>query len=181
MQVARFDVMIGMVDLTGRVILDAGSGQGGLAEHLTARGVEYGAYIGLDAMPEMVEQSRARGLPEATFEVCDFAGELDAFSRYTKAAGGPGVDFIVFSGSLNTMDENAALVVLERAWEAAAEGVLLNFLSDRAEAKAMAQRTTPAKRFRTIRMIDWALSKTPSVQFRQDYFAGHDATICMVK
>ena len=65
--------------------------------------------------------------------------------------------------------------------DAAAEGVIFNFLSDRAPAKLLAQPTAPAQRFNTIRMIDWALTKTPSVQFRQDYFNGHDATIGMLK
>lgn len=181
MQVARFDVMISMADFTGRVVLDAGSGQGGLAAHLIHRGIEYGAYIGLDAMPEMVEQSQARGFPEATFVLCDFASEQNSFSRFSKAAGGPGVDLIVFSGSLNTMEEDAAIAVLERAWRAASEGVLVNFLSNRATAKALAERTAPANRFNTIRMIDWALSKAPLVQFRQDYFEGHDGTICLMK
>lgn len=179
MQLARFDVMIDMTDFTGRVILDAGSGQGGLAEHLTDRGIEYGRYIGLDAMAAMVEQSRAKRLPEAEFHTSDFAGESDSFERFTRPAGGSGVDLIVFSGSLNTMNEDAAVAVLERAWAAATEGVLFNFLSDRATPKLLAKDPAPAHRFRTIRLLEWALSRTPAVQFRQDYFAGHDGTIAM--
>jgi len=181
MQLARFDIMIDMTDFTGRVIIDAGSGQGGFADHLAERAIEYGRFIGLDAMPEMVEQSRAKRLPESEFHVCDFAGETDSFSRFAKRAGGPGADLIVFSGSLNTMEEDAALAVLERAWAAATEGVLFNFLSDRATRRLLDADPSPARRFNTIRLLDWALDKTPAVQFRQDYFAGHDATIAMFR
>ncbi len=181
MQLARFDIMMEMTDFTGRVIVDAGSGLGGMAEHLNERGVQYGRYIGLDAMPEMIDQSRTRNIPEAEFVVSDFAGETDSFDRFTKRAGGPGAELIIFSGSLNTMHEDAALEVLERAWAAATEGVLFNFLSDRAVPKLLAKDAAPARRFNTIRLLDWALTKTPAVQFRQDYFAGHDATIAMFR
>jgi len=181
MQVVRFDVLIDMVDLAGRVIVDAGSGQGALVDRLVERRVEYAAYVGLDAMPEMVEQSADRGLPNARFEVCDIAGEPDAFRRWSRHAGGPGADVILFSGSLNTMDDATAGAVLERAWAAAEEAVVFNFLSDRAPADLVAQDPAPARRFDTLGLIAWALDKTPRVRFRQDYLGGHDATLGMFK
>lgn len=181
MQTGRFDIMIDMANFTGRIVVDAGSGQGALAEHLTACGVQYGRYVGLDAMPEMIEQSRARQIPETQFEVCDFARDEAAFSRLGKSRGGPGVELVVFSGALNTLDEDDAISVLERAWEAAEEGVIFNFLSDRATPELLAKDPAPAKRFDTIRLLDWALSRTPLVRFRQEYFAGHDATIAMFR
>lgn len=181
MQITRFDVMLPMVDFTGRIVVDAGSGLGGLAEHLSTRGIEYGRYIGLDAMKKMVEQSRAKKLAEAEFVVCDFASDVDAFSRFTKEAGGKGIEVVVFSGSLNTMRQDEAIGVLERAWEAASEAVVFNFLSNRARADMLSLDPTPAHRFDTMRLVDWALNKTPAVRFRQDYFVGHDATIAMFK
>lgn len=181
MQTVRFDVMIAMVDFSGRVILDAGSGQGAFAARLAQRGIEYGRFIGLDAMPEMIEQSRAAGVEEAEFHVCDFAGEMDSFSRFMKESGGPGVDVITFSGSLNTMEADEAKAVLERAWQAAREAVVYNFLSDRAPAALLRCASAPATRFPTLDLLDWALSKSPSVQFRQDYLGGHDATIAIGK
>ncbi len=182
MQQIRFDVFLDMADFGGRVIVDAGSGQGGLADHLIAQGIKYQRYIGLDAMEEMIEQSRSRQLAGADFHVCDFASEADSFSRFTLEAGGPGLDLAVFSGSLNTLDQDFAIKVLERAWEASRVGVLFNFLSDRAHPDLLKQDTLPARRFSPVALLDWALSKTTGVQFRQDYLpSGHDATIGMFK
>ncbi|RMH23727.1 MAG: methyltransferase domain-containing protein [Planctomycetota bacterium] len=181
MQTTRFDVLIDLADLAGRSVIDAGSGQGALCDRLVERGVEHAAYVGLDAMPEMIEQSASRGLPGARFEVCDIAREPDAFSRWSRAAGGPGADVIVFSGSLNTMDDETAMRTLGRAWDAAEEALLFNFLSDRAPAALLAQDPAPARRLDTLALLDWALSRTPLVRFRQDYLGGHDATIAMFK
>jgi len=181
-QRVRFDVIADMVDLTGRVVLDAGSGQGAFAQRLLERGVEYGRFIGLDGLPELVGQSQALGLPEAEFHVCDFAGEENAFERYAPAGGAwTGIDVIVFSGSLNTFDETAARVVLERAWRACREAVVFNFLSDRHGRTDAPEETDPARRFDTVGMVDWALRMTPRVRFRQDYLGGHDATVGMFK
>ncbi len=181
MQIARFDVLLGMADATGRVVIDAGSGQGALVDRMIELGVEYGRYIGLDAMPEMVEQSLARGLPEAEFHTIDFAREPDAFSRFSREAGGPGVDIILFSGSLNTMEQADAVASLERAWPIAREAVVFNFLTDRAPAALLMQDPSPANRLDTMALIDWALTKSPLVRFRQDYLSGHDATIALFK
>ncbi len=181
MQIVRFDVLLDMADTTGRVVIDAGSGQGALVDRMIELGVEYGRYVGLDAMPEMVEQSRARRPPEAEFHTIDFAREHDAFSRFSRDSGGPGVDIILFSGSLNTMEQADAAASLERAWSAAREAVVFNFLSDRAPAALLQQDPSPARRLDTMALIDWALKKSPLVQFRQEYLGGHDATIALFK
>jgi len=182
MQQIRFDVFLEMADFNGRVVVDAGSGQGGLADYLIEKGIKYRRYIGLDAMEAMIEQSRLRRLADADFHVSDFVGEEDSFSRYTQESGRPGLDLAVFSGSLNTLDQEFAIKVLERAWNASRVGVVFNFLSDRANADLLKQDTLPARRFSPIDMLGWAFSKTTSVRFRQDYLpGGHDATIALFK
>lgn len=88
---------------------------------------------------------------------------------------------VCISGTLNTMTQQQAAGLLGAAWAAASESLLFNFLSDRAGPEAPAQ-TGPAYRLNTLGLLDWAMSQTPAVAFRQDYFPhGHDATILMQK
>ena len=175
-QEERFRVMAEMEDFHGATVLDAGAGRADLAAYLIARGEAPARLVALDAMPEMVEAIRRRGMRRVEPHVCDFAGsDTDAFTRF-----GP-VDVIVFSGSLNTLPEEHAREVLERAWEATGRSLLFNFLSDRAPAELLARPTEPAHRFDTAGMVSWALERTPGVWFRHDYLGGHDATLAMVK
>ena len=175
-QEERFRVMAEMEDFSDSTVIDAGAGRADLAAFLIARGEAPQRLIALDAMPEMVEAIRKRGMRGVEPHVCDFAGsEQDAFTRF-----GP-VDVIVFSGALNTLDEPHAREVLERAWDATGRSLVFNFLSDRAPAELLARPTEPAHRFDTAGMVSWALERTPGVWFRHDYLGGHDATIAMVK
>ncbi len=181
-QAQRFAVIAEATDLTGRVIVDAGCGLGDFAAYLHERGVEYGRYIGLEAIPEMVARARSRALPEARFEVVDFARDADCFARLAKS---DRYDIAVFSGSLNTFDEDHARAVVRRAFDEAGiggggGGVVFNFLSSR-HGKEHTPDPSPARRFDPLRMADWALGLTPRVLLRQDYMGGHDATVGMFK
>lgn len=175
-QVGRFAVIAEMADLTGRVIVDAGCGLGDLASFCEERGIDYGRYIGLEAMPDMVRAGEARGLPEARFETVDFASDTGCFERLTKS---DGFDLAVFSGSLNTFEPEHAFSVVREAFRHAREGVMFNFLSVRNHERSPIN-PAPAKRFDPAKMLDRALALTPRVRFRQDYFDGHDATIAMM-
>ena len=172
-QRGRFEVIASMADLHGRVIVDAGAGIGDLAQYLHDEGVEYGRYIGLEGVPEMVAKGNERGLPEFEMVEADFAGDPKVYEKHRP-------DVIVFSGSLNTFDEEAARAVLDRAWDATSETLIFNFLSARNHVKNPPD-PSPARRFDPIAMVDWALKRTPNVRFRQDYFKGHDGTVGMVK
>lgn len=175
-QTTRFRVIASMINLTGRIVLDAGCGRGDLCAWLDRQGVQYGRYIGLDAVPELLEAARAQNLPEAEFLYADFVADPEAFRP-----GGAAPEVIVFSGSLNTMDQPVAMTVLERAWQDCAETLVFNFLSDRHHPRRFRVETGPAQRFNTMAMLEWALSRTPLVRFRQDYLKGNDATIVMHK
>lgn len=181
-QHVRFDVIASMINLTGRVVVDAGCGLGDLAARLTELGVEYGAYVGLEGMPEFVDEAQQRGLPEAAFLHSDFVADGRAFSDLEKhpALGGHPVDVVCFSGSLNTLGTEPALLVLQRAWDVAREGIVFNFLSSEHH-RVDEGDTAPAIRFDTLRVLKWAMERTPRVLFRQDYFDGHDGTIAMTK
>ncbi len=94
---------------------------------------------------------------------------------------GAGPQILLISGTLNTMTFRQVIHSLDMAWNAVEEAMIFNFLSDRCGPGATPQ-VDPARRHGTSKLIDWALKRTWSVQFRQDYFPhGHDATIMMRK
>lgn len=188
-QRARFDVLQAMVDFRGRRILDCGCGLADLAQFLCESGVEYEAYHGIEATPEMLAAAERRGLPRATFERADFVADTCSWAR----AGG--WDAVVFCGSLNTLDEATLVRTLGCAWDAlcAAAGraapdarapaLVFNFLSDLADPRVVrVDDRSPAVRHSARRLLDWALARSPRVAFRSDYLpGGHDATIAVWK
>lgn len=172
-QLERFAVIAETTDCTDRVILDAGCGLGDFAAFLDTCEIRYKRYIGLEALPEMVEQARARHLPDAEFHVADFAADPALFARYAP-------DIITFSGSLNTFERDPLLSVIDHAFDAAAEAVVFNVLSSRND-KAPQEPGDPAIRHDPLALLEHALQRTPGVAFRQEYMDGHDATIGMWK
>jgi SAM-dependent methyltransferase len=184
-QAERFAVIAQTADLVGRVVADLGCGRGDLAAWLADAGVEYGRYIGVDGVPEMIAFSQERAarerLVECEFLTADFAADTAFFEGLAR---NHNVDCLVFSGSLNTMDQALAEVVLDRAWRAMARirgQLVFNFLSDRDGGfPACEVDEGPARRFDTLRMVRWALDRTTRVVFRHDYLDGQDATIGMM-
>jgi SAM-dependent methyltransferase len=168
----RFEVFTQMCFLPGKRILDAGCSRGDFAAYLLEAGIEYDAFVGIDALPQVIDYAAARALPRAEFHVGDFVRDPNLLRL-----GGPQV--VCISGSLNTMDDEQALAVLEGAWKAAAETLLFNFLPTQAHRRAPAS-LGPARRIDAVWLLRWAMDKTPSVAYRQDYFPhAHDATIMM--
>jgi hypothetical protein len=186
-QAERFAVIAGMIDLTGRRVLDAGAGLGDLARWLDAHHVAYRAYLGLEGVPALVETALAAPPPRAGFVLADFATDADAFSAHRwpdshadEHAAPHRPDVIVFSGSLNTFKLDDALPVLQRAWESTTVGIAFNFLNARHRPGVNDPGSgQPAWRFDPFVLLDWAMEQTSKVRYRQDYFDGHDATITM--
>jgi SAM-dependent methyltransferase len=173
-QQRRFEILADMVDHTGKIVLDAGCSRGDFATFLLQREQPYHRFIGIDGLDQVIDHARQRDLPRAEFHCRDFVTYPQAM-----AMGEP--DIVSISGSLNTMDKRTVMAVLEAAWQAPRETLAFNFLSDRTGPGALPQKY-PARRLPTVELIDWAMSKTWAVQFRQDYFNhGHDATIVMDK
>jgi hypothetical protein len=173
----RFGVMAEMVDLSGKVIVDAGAALGDFAVFLAEREIAYERYVGLEAMAGVVEEAGKRGVPRAVFVVSDFVAHPE---DYAQSASPHEAQVITFSGSLNTLDIEQAQRVLGDAFDAAGEAVVFNFLSTHFVHAHRAQ-TGPANRFDPIEMLRWAFGRTPDIRFRQDYLDGHDATIAMFK
>lgn len=170
----RFEVFTETAYLPGKRLLDAGCSRGDLAQFLVDSHIDFAAYVGIDGLPSVIDHANARRLPNCTFVHGDFVADPSLL-----ATGDPQITLI--SGTLNTMTDAQVDAVLESAWQHASEALLFNFLSDRCTAKAPSQDDF-ARRMDTLRLIEWAVGKTPAVAFRQDYLAhGHDATIMMVK
>lgn len=173
-QELRFGVFNEMAFLGGKHLLDAGCARGDLAEYLLRQHVEYGQYVGLDAMAELVQFARSRGLPRTQFHHGDIVADPAVL-----ATGAPQV--ILISGTLNTMCDDQVQAVLAGAWRATSQSLLFNFLSARCGPHSPRQEP-PVRRLDPAVLLDWAWSQTSQVAFRQDYFPhSHDATIMMTK
>lgn len=196
-QRTRFRVFAEMIDLTERIVIDCGCGRADLLLYLAERKVPYRAYVGIDALPVMVEHCNLKiqkqGLERARVFQGDFVPDegafVDCIRRFGTQAQPPqtpagGGEVLVFSGSLNTCGQDLALRVLDRAWRAV-EGrpggaVAFNFLSMACGTMWRGVNTGPATRFDPVAMLSFALQRTPRVLFRQEYLDGHDASIVML-
>ncbi|MFG0307178.1 MAG: class I SAM-dependent methyltransferase [Phycisphaerales bacterium JB040] len=183
-QAARFAAISQMCDPTGRVIADLGCGRADYASWMHGTGLEYGRYVGVEGVPELADSARERigqeSIPECEVQVADFVADEGLFARLVRTQR---ADTLVFSGSLNTLDQRTAEGVIERAYGALEPRgvVVFNFLSDRHGDDRIGENTGPATRFDTARFVHWALDRSPLVRFRQDYLKGHDATIAIEK
>lgn len=170
----RFRVMSQMVFLPGKRVMDAGCSRGDFAAYLLQEDLAYESFVGIDAVDPVIAFANSRGLERARFVTGDFVADPSFLF-----VDDPQV--IAISGTLNTMDDDTAIGLLEQAWDATRETLVFNFLSDRASSQAPSQ-TSPARRLPTLKLLDWAMQKTALVRMRQDYFRyGHDATIAMRK
>ncbi len=173
-QELRFRTFTEMCFLTGKRLLDAGCARGDLAAYLLRHGVEYGHYTGVDALGEVIDFARGRGLARCEFVAGDFVQEEKLLKK-------DHAQVLLISGALNTMEDAAVYAGLEACWRATSEVLVFNFLSARCGEKAPKQEA-PVRRLDPLVMLDWALGKTSLVSMRQDYFPhGHDATLCMRK
>lgn len=184
-QLGRFEVIAQEIDLAGRVIVDAGAGLADLAQYLLDRGTEYERYIGLEGVGALAQQASGRRLPRAEVSHVDFAGQEDVFQSVDADLKGKdginaGVEVVVFSGSLNTFQQDHAISLVDRAWQVASHAVAFNFLSSQHHKRNPVD-PHPAVRFDPLEVLDFALSRTPAVLLRQDYYEGHDCSLIMWK
>jgi SAM-dependent methyltransferase len=127
-QATRFDAIERLGRLHGKSVLDVGCGRADLLTYLLGRGVRPADYTGIEAVSELAsaaERSCAGaagrgGAPPARIIRADFLREpLRLFV---------GADVVVFSGSLNTVDDGPFYDTIRRAFEATADVVVFNFL-----------------------------------------------------
>lgn len=182
-QKRRFRVIERFARPEGRILADIGSGVADLLMYLKERDRLPERYIGIEGVAEMTEHAIARarehGIGGASCSIHDFVRETDLARQLVGEAR---VEVFVFSGSLNTLQTEDAIGVLDRyydALEGAGRGRLVfNFLSDRVD-KQRTPAHPPAVRFDTVRMLDWAFGRSPLVRMSHDHLRGHDCTILM--
>jgi hypothetical protein len=119
-QAVRFAALTRMVGLTGKSLLDVGCGRADLLDFLLARQVKPGHYVGLEAVTALADAAEAKDHGDAMIVRADFVREP---LRMFVAA-----DVVYFSGSLNTLDPQAFYATLRKAYDAAAQMLVFNFL-----------------------------------------------------
>lgn len=187
-QRARFETLLEMIGIAPgstqnarTVIGDVGCGRADLAAHLAERGFAPGGYVGVEGVPELAEEARRRaregGWLACTVLDADFVADEGLPGRLVAEHG---VTAVVFSGALNTLEQEAAVGVLGRFWDAIAPGGVLafNFLCQRRNAPARVP-GDPAVRFNSDALLAWALERCPDVRYRRDYLGALDASIAM--
>ncbi|RUL79015.1 class I SAM-dependent methyltransferase [Dyella choica] len=116
----RFDVLCRVGDMSGCKVLDLGCGYGDLKPFLDSRFTEL-AYLGVDHMPEFIEEARRRHghLPRTGFVQADM---LNAVL--------PEVDYVLASGAMSYRNSNALYPynLIRQMWEAATRGIAFNLL-----------------------------------------------------
>jgi len=122
-QATRFDAIERLGRLHGKSVLDVGCGRADLLAYLLGRGVRPADYTGIEAVAELasaaVGNCAGARVPARVIRA-DFLREpLRLFV---------GADVVVFSGSLNTVEDGPFYDTLRRAFEATADVVVFNFL-----------------------------------------------------
>ncbi len=166
----RFDVMADLAGLEGRAVLDVGCGHGDFAARLLERGIAFARYVGIDAVPEVIEQAARRGLARSQFRAADAVADPSVLAAER-------ADYVCMSGTLNTMEETTARRLVVDAFAAAGRGVVFNFLSSRPGGQWSDRDPAPARRFDPLSWLAAALALSPRASFTQAYLDGHDATI----
>jgi SAM-dependent methyltransferase len=117
----RFDAIAAAVDLVGKSVLDVGCGRADFLDYLVGRGIVPSTYVGIEAVPALAEAARAKPYANVMIVEADF---VDEPSRLFV-----GAQAVVISGALNTMDDGMFYASIRRAYDAASECLVFNFLS----------------------------------------------------
>ena len=174
-QTLRFDVALGLINVTGTRVADLGCGTGDLVGHMQNREIRPSAYLGIDAQPEMIELAgKNHDDPTLTFLTLDIVSDHVTLNSWKP-------DVCIISGTLNTMPEKMAWRMVAASYESARIGVVFNFLSNRHHERFRQRDLRPARRFNTVRWLERCMRLSSRVAFRQDYLDGHDATIAILK
>jgi hypothetical protein len=120
-QAARFSALLRAVDVTGQIVLDVGCGRADLQQFMLRRGLVARQYIGLEAVEELATAAENKRLANCRIIRGDFVRDSSLMNI--------GADIVLFSGSLNTLDEPAFYRTLANAIAAAKSMVVFNFLS----------------------------------------------------
>lgn len=166
-QAARFDAICRLQNLDGRSVLDAGCGRADLLEHCTSRGMRIADYIGIEAVPALASAAMQQSHPNMRIITADFIEQPASLFV--------GADVVVISGALNTLDSERFYTTIRRAFDAAAEALVMNFLDS-----PMLAAADFLSWYHRQDVIDFAHTMTPDVRILHDYLDG-DSTIALRK
>jgi SAM-dependent methyltransferase len=167
-QAARFEAIARIHPLEGKSLLDVGCGRADLLDFLRARGVRPADYIGIEAVDELADAAARKQAPGVRIISADFVRE--------PARMFVGADVVIFSGSLNTANDEVFYATLSRAYDAAAEALVFNYLCS----PMLAGMTYLAWR-RPEEVLRFARGlKGGEVRTLEDYLEG-DCTVAVVK
>ena len=164
-QRTRFQALTRIEDFTRRFVLDVGCGRADLLVHLVERDFTLRRYVGIEAVPQLVQAARAKRYPMASIVDEDFVTNPESMNI--------GADLVVFSGSLNTLDEGGFYNTLRQGFARTRGAVVFNFLSSAALAGL------PYLHWRkTGDVMSFARTLTSDVEQLSDYIEG-DCTMVM--
>jgi hypothetical protein len=166
-QARRFDALCRIVALDGQSILDVGCGRADLLSYLIDHDIQPHDYIGIEAVETLAAAAEAKTLPRATILRADFVAE--------PARMFVGADVVIFSGSLNTANDNVFYESLRRGFDATAKSLVFNFLCS----PMLAGRDYLHWRA-SEDVMRFARSLTHDVKTLSDYLPG-DMTFCLKK
>jgi SAM-dependent methyltransferase len=162
-QRTRFEVIVELVDFTGRSVLDVGCGLAHFADFLESR-QEGVRYTGIDVAPRMVEAARVR------------RPDLDLRYGNVLALGEERFDIVVANGIFYLLDGDAPAVmqrIVGAMWEHAMNAVVFTSLSTWGGAASGDEfRADPVD---TLRFCG---AFAPSLVLRHDYLP-HDFAVCL--
>jgi SAM-dependent methyltransferase len=168
-QAARFDAIERLGRLHRKSVLDVGCGRADLLDFLLDRDVRPADYVGLEAVEDLARAAEAkrRRMKDVRIVRGDFV--RDPVKMFVAA------DVVVFSGSLNTLDDRDFYRTLSRAFDACADAVVFNFLCNHYLAGADYLRWR-----RPADVVAFASQLSPDVRTLDDYLHG-DFTVALHK
>lgn len=172
-QAARFEAIRRIYDPAGRSVLDVGCGRADYLGFLLDSGARPADYIGIEAVGPLADAAEERAEPARREGVAVRIIRADFVREPVRMF--VGSDVVVFSGSLNTAGDDVFYPTLRRAYEAAAEALVFNFL----DSTALAGKDFLVWR-RPADVLRFARSLSPDVRVRDDYLPG-DCTVAVVK
>ncbi len=171
-QRVRFEAIRLAYPPAGKSILDVGCGRADYLLHLMEANCLPADYVGIEAVEtlyrkavEQAEKSASR--ISARILRADFVKEPARLFA--------GAEVVIFSGSLNTLDREIFYQTLSRAYDAAGEAMIFNFLSS-----PMLAGQSFLKWHVPEDVLSFAHTLSKNVRAKSDYLPG-DCTICVVK
>lgn len=119
-QAARFEALCRSYHFSGKSIVDLGCGRADFLDYLLSRNIVPNHYVGLEAIEPIAQSAERKQHPNCTITRADFVKE--------PARMFVGADAVVCCGSLNTLTADEFDQTLRRAYDAAVEAVVFNFL-----------------------------------------------------